>query len=224
MGRTAGTRKGKKDMNSKGKTGCGCLVGILVIIMIVVGLGFHPISLRSFTKLLRYEDTIVTADAIFVPRFPEDKEGELFSDAFRQYFAGNGKTVYVEGGKVLGKDIGDIVRNMATTRGVKENVVRTIRPGDTRDTRWVPIKESFKASRLKKIIVIVPEYASRRYHAIYGSSRDSAGVIYIIKPLKVSYFPSDRWWQDDLSRALVAHEFYDLLMYYYGTLKKDTGK
>ena len=56
-------------MNDKGKAGCGCLVGVLVIIMVIAGLGFHPVSLKYVTKYLRYEDVIATADAVFVPRF-----------------------------------------------------------------------------------------------------------------------------------------------------------
>lgn len=209
-------------MNNKGKTGCGCLVGILVIIMVVAGLGFHPLSLKSFAKLLRYEDTITAADAIFVPRFPEDKTGELFSDAFREYFAGNGRTIYVETEKVPGKDVGNSLHQMAVARGVKENVVKTVYTGQTDENRTSLIKDKLAAAGLKKVIIIVPEYASRRYHMMYA--RDTARTLYMIKPLKVSYFPSDRWWRDDLSRSVMAREVYYSLAYYYKLLKKDAGK
>ncbi len=210
-------------MNDRGKTGCGCLLTILIIIMVIAGLGFHPVSLKSFTKCLRYGDPIVTADAVFVPRFPEDKNGELYGDAFREYFAGNGRTIYVEDDRVPGKNIGVVLSQMSKDRGIKENVVRTVNPGDTDDKQPSVIKGKLKAAGLKKVIVIVPEYASRRYHMIY--SRDTAGILYMIKPLKVSYFQSDSWWRDDLSRVLMAREVYSLLTYYYYLLlKKDTGK
>lgn len=205
-------------MNDRGKTGCGCLLTILIIIMVIAGLGFHPVSLKSFTKFLRYEDPIVTADAVFVPRFPEDKNGELCGDAFREYFAGNGRVVYVEDDKTPGKNIAVVVSQMAKDRGIKENIVRTVNPGDMDDNRPSVIKGKLKAAGLKKVIVVVPEYASRRYHIIY--SRDTAGILYMIKPLKVSYFPSDRWWRDDLSRALMAREVYSLMTYYYNLLLK----
>jgi len=140
MGRTT---KGKKNMNNKGKTGCGCLVGILIIIMIAAGLGFHPVSLKFFAKVFRYEDMIVTADAIFVPRFPEDRNGELYSDAFREYFAGNGRTIYVENEKIPGKNIGNnILDQMASARGVKESVVKTIYPGETDENRSSPSRRN----------------------------------------------------------------------------------
>ncbi len=208
-------------MNDHGKTGCGCLVGIIIIVIVFAGLGFHPISLKSFAKFLRYEDTIVAADAIFVPRFSEDKNGELYSDAFREYFAGNGKTIHIQNEKILGKDVGNIMIEMARARGIKENVVKTIYPGDTDDPASL-IKRELTSAGLKKVIVIVPEYASRRYHMIY--SRDAAGTQYMIKPLKVSYFPGGRWWRDDLSRAIMAREVYYSLTQYYKLLKKDSGK
>ena len=206
-------------MNDRGKTGCGCLLAILVIIMVIAGIGFHPVSLKYVTKYLRYEDPIVTADAIFVPRFHEDKNGELYSDAFREYFAGNGRAVYVENDRLVGrKDIGATLNHMAQARGVKESVVKTVNPGDRDAMRPSEIKKKLKAAGLKKVIVIVPEYAARRYHVIY--SRDTGGTLYMIKPLKVSYFQSDRWWRDHLSRALTAHEVYTVLVDYYNEFAK----
>ena len=204
-------------MNDKGKAGCGCLVGVLVIIMVIAGLGFHPVSLKYVTKYLRYEDVIATADAVFVPRFYEDKNNELYSDAFREYFAGNGRTIYVEDDRLAGKkDTGATLRQMAQDRGVKENAVKTVNPGNRDVMRPSEIKKKLKAAGLKKVIVIVPEYAARRYHREY--SRETGGTMYMIKPLKVSYFKSDSWWRDSLSRALTAHEVYTVLMDYYRDL------
>jgi hypothetical protein len=215
-------KKGKNAMNDKGKAGCGCLVIILVIIMVTAGIGFHPVSLKFITKFFRYADVVVTADAIFVPRFPEDKNGELYRDAFREYFAGNGKIIFVENDSLLGRDLGATLNQMAQARGVKENVIRTVNPGDRGDARPAELKRKLKATGLKKIIVIVPEYSARRYHMIY--SRDTGGVLYMIKPLKVSYFKSDQWWRDGLSRSIMAHEAYALSTFYYDRLlKKEPG-
>lgn len=210
-------------MNDNGKAGCGCLVVVLVIIMVIAGLGFHPVSLKYITKYLRYEDVIVTADAVFVPRFHEDRNGELYSDAFREYFAGNGRAIYVENDRLVGRqDIGRTLHQMARERGVKESAVKTVNPGNRDLMRPSEIKKKLKAAGLKKVIVIVPEYAARRYHLEY--SRDTGGTLYMIKPLKVSYFKSDSWWRDSLSRALTAHEAYTVLMDYYNELrKKDPG-
>ena len=210
-------------MNNKGKAGCGCLVVVLVIVMVIAGLGFHPVSLKHITKYLRYEDVIVTADAVFVPRFHEDKNNELYSDAFREYFAGNGRAIYVEDDRLVGRrDIAVTLRQMAQKRGVKENAVKTVNPGNRDLMRPSEIKKRLKAAGLKKVIVIVPEYAARRYHREY--SRDTGGPLYMIKPLKVSYFKSDNWWRDSLSRSLTAHEVYIVLMDHYKELgKKDPG-
>lgn len=210
-------------MNDSGKTGCGCLIVVLVIIMVIAGLSFHPVSLRSFTKFLRYEDIATTADAVFVPRFGEDTKDELYRDAFREYFAGNGRIIYIQNDMRYGKDISVILGEMARERGVKENIVRIIDPGNADDTVQAVIKGKLKAAGLKKIIVIVPEYASRRYHMIY--SRETAGVLYMIKPIKVSYFQNERWWRDDLSRGIMAREAYNLALYGFALFRsKETGR
>lgn len=211
-------------MGSKGKAGCGCLMGILITIMILAGVLFHPISLKFMAKQFRYEDKIVPADAIFVPRFPEDRNGEVYVQAFREYFDGNGKAVYIEDDKVLGMDIGDLLSRMAKERGIKEGVIKPVRPGDDRGKATTILKERLKAAGLKKVIVVVPGYVSRRYHQMYDSSRDGNAVLYMIKPVQVSYFRSDGWWRDDLSRSIMAREFYTSLVYYYSLLRKDTAK
>jgi len=210
-------------MDNKGKAGCGCLVGILIILMIFLGLGFHPVSLKTFAKVFRYGDPIVTADVVFVPRFPEDKNGELYADAFREYFAGNGRAIYAENEKMTGNDISNTLNEMARARGVREKIVRTISTGGTDDdNRPSLIKNKLRSAGMKKVIVIVPEYASRRYHVMY--SRETSGVLYMIKPLKVSYFQSDHWWRDDISRGLMAREAYHSLKYCFEFLKKQFGK
>jgi len=220
MARARNTKKSK--MNDEGKAGCGCLVFTLIVMMVVAGLGFHPLSLKFFAKCLRYEDPIITADAVFVPRFTEDKDGELYSDAFREYFAGNGRTIYVENEKAPGNDVSNVLRQMARARGIKESVVKTVYLGEMDGDRSSSVKGKLRAAGLKKVILIVPEYASRRYHMMY--SLDPGGTIYMIKPLKVSYFQSDRWWRDDLSRTLIAREMYNASTYCYKLLKKETGK
>ncbi len=208
-------------MGIKGKAGCGCLIGILVVVMILAGVLLHPVSLRFAGKSFRYEDKIVPADAIFVPRFPDDHDGELYVEAFREYFAGDGRVVYIENDKVLGTDIYDLVSGMAKSRGVKENVTKSLFAGDLGDRRHAFFKEKFRGAGLKKVIIVVPEYASRRYHQVYDSSRDGGAVLYMVKPVKVSYFRADKWWRDDLSRSIMAREFYDSLLYYYSILRKD---
>lgn len=208
-------------MGVKGKVGCGCLIGILVVIMIVAGVSMHPVSLKFAGKSLRYEDKIVPADAIFVPRFAEDHNGELYVEAFREYFAGNGKVVYIENDRVLGTDIFDLVSRLAKSRGIKDNVTRPLSAGDMGDRKTAFFKQKLKEAGLKKVIVVVPEYASRRYHNMYDPTRDGGAVLYMIKPAKVSYFGADTWWRDDLSRSLIAREIYTSLLYYYSLLRKE---
>ncbi len=211
----------RRYMGIKGKVGCGCLIGILVVIMILAGVSIHPVSLRFVGKSFRYEDKIVPADAVFVPRFAEDHNGELYVEAFREYFSGNGKVVYIENDKVLGTDIHDLVSRLAKSRGIKDSVTKPLYAGDMGDGKTAFFKQKLKEAGLKKVIVVVPEYASRRYHNMYDPTRDGGVVLYMIKPAKVSYFRADRWWRDELSRSLMAREFYASLLYYYSLLRKE---
>ncbi|MCK7468493.1 MAG: hypothetical protein MZU91_10590, partial [Desulfosudis oleivorans] len=66
---------------------------VLIVIMVLTGALIHPISLEFIGNQFQYEDKIFTSDAIFVPRFPEDRNGELYVEAFRDYSAGNGKLI-----------------------------------------------------------------------------------------------------------------------------------
>ena len=221
---STGRRKGTEHMDSKGKMGCGCLVGGLIIIMILTGVFLHPVSLKFMAKQVRYEDKIVPADAVFVPRFPEDRNGELYVEAFREYFSGNGKVVYIEDDKVLGTDIYDLVSRMAKTRGIKDGAIKSVEPGNNGGKKTTVLKEKLKAAGIRKVIVVVPEYASRRYHQMYDSTRDGGAILCMIKPVQVSYFRKDAWWRDELSRSIMGREFYTSLTYYYSLLRKDNAK
>ncbi|MHB8108545.1 MAG: SGNH/GDSL hydrolase family protein [Syntrophorhabdaceae bacterium] len=217
-------KQGTCRIGNKGRAGCGCLLTTLIIIMIIAGLGFHPVTLKYTAKYFRYEDKIFPADALFVPVFPEDNTGEVYADAFREYFSGNTRMIYVETDRILGNDTGNMVLRMAKERGVKESAIKLIPAGNNAPVTTDTIKKTLKNAGARKIIILVPDYASRRYHAMYPSDNDPSGIVFMIKSLRVSYFRSDKWWRDELSRALLARESYNLLVYYYTVLRKDTTK
>ncbi|HVN98302.1 MAG TPA: hypothetical protein VMT62_17885 [Syntrophorhabdaceae bacterium] len=206
-------------MGNQGKSGCGCLVFILVICMVLVGVLIHPFSLRLMAKQMRYEDKIVPSDSVFVPRFVEDRNGELYTEAFREYWAGNCKAIYVEEDRIFGIGIADLVAKMAQTKGIKENIVKPVSAEGEEDARLTTIKEKFQAMGVKKVIILVPEYASRRFHDIFDSSRGQAKTLFMIKPVEVSYFKKDRWWKDGTSRIVFVKEVYELGSYYFSGFK-----
>jgi hypothetical protein len=215
-------------MNNEGKAGCGCLIFILVACMIIAGILIHPFSLRTIASQLRYEDKIFPSDAIFVPRFFEDKNGELYTEAFREYWAGNGKTIWIEDDTILGISILDIVAKTAHTRGIKEGVLKKINLVGEDIAKVNKTKEAFLKAGIKKVIILVPEYASRRFHLFYSSSRDGTQLAYVIKPVNMSYFKKDKWWKESMSRDMFLKELSYIASYYierfkYGE-KKDTDK
>ncbi len=205
-------------MGNKGKTGCGCLLFILVICMVLTGALIHPFSLKLIARQMRHADKIVPADIIFVHRFAEDKNGELYADAFREYWAGNGKVIYVEEDKIFGASIQDVIAKMAKTRGIKENIVKAVDAPGEEMIKVNKIKEKIRAMGYKKVIVLVPEYASKRFYLLYGSSQDKDKVFYIIKPVEVSYFKKDAWWKDNTSRMVFLKEAYDTGTHYVSKL------
>ncbi|HPP07028.1 MAG TPA: hypothetical protein PLW88_06625, partial [Syntrophorhabdaceae bacterium] len=190
-------------MNNKGKAGCGCLFILLVIIMVFIGLFIHPFTLKIIGKQFRYEDKIFKSDVIFVPYFSEDKFGDTYIEAFREYYAGNGRAIWIEDDKVLGASVFDIVIQLAKARGIKENVIFKVDLDKDEKARAEKIKNLFVKSGVKKVIVIVPEYASKRFHLLFN---EEERLTFIIKPVQVFYFKMDRWWKDGVSRQLLFRE------------------
>ena len=199
---------------------------VLVIFLVTVAAFMHPFTLRLLADRLVYKDPIVTSDAILVPYFPEDRNGELFMDAFREFWAGNGKFILVEEQRVFGLSLTELVRRLAEERGIKEPVVRKVEvetdgPGDP-----VTLKKKVSALRLKKVIVVVPDYASRRFHAAFEGPGEGEKTIYLIRPVAMSYFTRERWWRTAATRRIATSEIYGTLALYVGRLTggKDKNK
>jgi hypothetical protein len=194
--------------SSTGRSGCGCLIMVLVVFLVIAALMMHPLSLRILGDRLVYKDAIVTSDAILVPYFPEDRNGELFMDAFREFWAGNGKLILVEEQRVFGLSLAELVQRLATERGIKEPVVRKVEVGADSAGNPQRLKEKVSALHLRKVIIVVPEYASRRFHAAFNDSEGPGKSLYLIRPVTVSYFAGDKWWKNATSRTIAAKEVY----------------
>jgi hypothetical protein len=200
--------------SSAGRAGCGCLIIVLVVFLVIAALILHPFSLRILGDRLVYRDAIVPSDAIVVPYFPEDKNGELFMDAFREFWAGNGKLIFVEEQRVFGLSLAELVQRVAEERGIKQPVVRKIEVGAERPGDPARLREKVSTLPLKKVIVIVPDYASRRFHAAFDASKGDERQLYLIKPVAMSYFVRDRWWKSAAARSLAAREVYGTFSFY----------
>ncbi|MCX8109849.1 MAG: hypothetical protein N3D15_01170 [Syntrophorhabdaceae bacterium] len=206
-------------MNNKGRAGCGCLLIILVIFMVFIGISIHPFTLRIIGKQFRYEDKVFKSDVIFVPRFNEDKNGETYIDAFREYWAGNGNTITIEEDNIMGLSLLEIVTRLAKARGIKADAIKKIDIKGNSVEKVDRIKEAFGKSGVKKVIILVPEYASRRFHLLYGPSKDKEGIVFIIKPVSVSYFKMERWWKENISRVILFREACSLCSFYFNRFK-----
>jgi hypothetical protein len=215
--------------NRKGKAGCGCLLFVVIVCMVLAALLVHPFSLRVLTGLLIYQDKIVPSDALLVPRFLEDKNGELYQEAFREFWAGNGRMIYVQDDQVLGMSVKEIVAKMAKQRGIKEDVVKKLDIGSEDKAAVSKLTEELEQVGVKKAILLVPEYASKRFHLLYGSEGANEKVIFLVKPVTVSYFKREKWWANEFSRGAMQRELYTLGSFYfsrfkYGQKSEETGK
>lgn len=195
---------------AKGKAGCGCLIFILIVIMVLTGLFMHPLTLKFLGNRFSYEDKASPSDAIFVPRFPEDKEGELYVEAFRDYWAGKGKIIWVEDDKIFGISIIEMIHRMARSRNIKEDAIRQMDLEGEGQAKAAKARERFHHLKYKTVIVLVPEYASRRFHLLYNSSQNDGKTVFLVKPVSVSSFKRDSWWKDAASRSLMCHEVVSL--------------
>ncbi len=215
-------------MNTKGKAGCGCLFIMLVVFMVFIGIFIHPFTLRTIVRQFRYEDKIFKSDIIFVPRFHEDKNGEVYIEAFREYWSGNGNKICIEDDNLMGISMVEVVTRMAKARGIKSDAITKIEANGERDEKTGKIVEGLIKLGAKKVIIIVPEYASRRFHLIYSSKGYIDKIVFMIKPVAVSYFKMDRWWRESGSRVIIIKEIGSLGSFYfnrfkYGDKKKDQG-
>jgi hypothetical protein len=210
----------------KGRAGCGCLLFVLIVCMVLAGVLIHPFSLRLVAGGFRYADMVMPCDAIFVPRFTEDKNGEVYTEAFREYWAGNGKALWVEDDRIFGFTMKDIVERMAKKRGIKEGTVHALEVEGDDVAKAGPVRQAFAKQGFKKILLVVPDYASRRYHLLYGPRESGDPMLFLVKPVGVSYFKADKWWRTDLSRAVMGRELYRICLLYvdrfkYGRKGKD---
>ncbi len=210
-------------MGKAGKSGCGCLVFLVAFCMVIAGLMMHPLSLKFIGNQFRYEDKVFSADAVYIPRFPEDRQGELFDEAFREYGRGNARAIWIEDDKILGTSITEFVQKLARNRGVKDAVIRAVSLPADRRAMTARVREQFTAAGFKKVIVVVPDYASRRFHLLFGSGQEDGKVAYMIKPVAVTYFHQTGWWKDGTSRAVLFREIASIAAYYSDSITGGKG-
>jgi hypothetical protein len=204
-------RSEKKGKSPKGRAGCGCLLFVLVACMVLAGALIHPLSLRTIAGRFVYSDKVVPCDAIFVPRFPEDRSGEIYAEAFKEYWSGNGKAIWIENDRLYGLTMKDIVEKMAKARGIKENVIRALETEGDGAAQPEKVKEMLARHGVRKVLIVVPEYASRRFHRLYGSEESERDrSLFLVRATNVSYFKVEKWWKNDVSRSLVEREMYEL--------------
>lgn len=211
-------------MKNEGKAGCGCLIFILVICMVAIGILVHPFTLKLIGSQFKYEDKIFPSDAVFVPRFTEDSNGELYTEAFKEYREGNAKTIIIEDDKLFGVSLLDLVQKMARMHGIKEAAVKGLNVEGEGKAGVDRIKGQFQKMGFKKVIVLVPVYASRRFHILYGSSGEDGKVLYLIKPVTVSYFTMHKWWKSGAARGLLLKEAYLIGLYQLERFKHGDSK
>jgi hypothetical protein len=196
--------------------------------MILAGILVHPFSLKIMADRFRHEDKVVPCDAIFVPRFAEDKNGELYTEAFREYWAGNGKAIWVEDDRLFGFGMKDLVGRMAKERGIKEGAVHALTVAGDDAAKGRQARAELLKQGIKKIVLVVPGYASKRYQLLYSPTKADDSMLVLVKPVSVSYFKTDKWWSDDLSRTLMGREFYRMGLFYITRFthdeKGDSGK
>ena len=212
-------------LGQRGKAGCVCFLFCLVIALVAVGLFLHPLSLRFVFNQLRYEDKVFPSDAIFVPRFAEDRQGETYTAAFGELKAGNGKAIWIEEDTILGTSILDPVQRMAKNQGVRGDLIKGVHLKGSSPEKMRRLSELASGQQVKKVIVVVPEYASRTYHACLAPLDGEGKTVFLVRPVKVSYFLKEAWWKDTVSRALVLREFSALGGIYIDRFKYgDPGK
>lgn len=207
-------------MNKDGKGGCGCLITILIVFLILLGLAIHPLSLRFIGRQFVYTDKIFASDVIFVPRFAEDKNGEVYDAAFREFSSGNGKFIWIEDEMIFETSLAEIIGKKARLKGIKDDAIRKIEISGHGQAKADKIKAAFAREGIRKAIIIVPEYASRRFRLLFGDSGNDGKTLFLVKSARVSFFTTDGWWKVAKSRVLLAEELSLIASSYFDRIKK----
>lgn len=202
----------------QGKVGCGCLFFSFLALLVALFLFLHPLTLRIVGKQLIYADKVHYSDVIFVPKFSEDTEGETYVAAFEELKKGSAKSIWIEDYEILRTSVVSILKKLAKERGIKEDLIKGVNLNGNEAEKRKTLAELLKKERAKKTIVMVPEYASRRFHILYRSSENGEQVFFVV-PVKVRYFNSEKWWKESVSRDVVIKEYAAILSIFLDNFK-----
>jgi hypothetical protein len=114
----------------------------------------------------------------------------------------------VEDDRLFGFGMKDMVGRMAKERGIKEGAVHALAVEGNDAAKAQRARAELLKQGIKKIVLVVPGYASKRYQLLYTPAKGEDSMLVLVKPVSVSYFKADKWWSDDLSRTLMGREFY----------------
>ena len=200
---------------NKGRAGCGCLLFAARRLHGRRGCA-HPSFLvqgLAAASATRTDRAVRRRFRAAVRR--KTRTGRSTREAFREYWAGNGKAIWVENDRVLGLTMKEIVARMAKARGIKEGAIKA----------WTSRKAT-RRSRLPRRSRRSQNRGSRRWSSwcpitprrdsTCSTSRGRKGegpLLFLVKPVEVSYFKTDKWWKDDLSRALMGQNLRVGLLY-----------
>lgn len=211
-------------MKEKGRIGCGCLT-LLVIVLVAAAVSVHPLTLRFIGSRFEYADKISSAEVILVPFFTEDRQGELHTEAIREFLSGAGRKILVEDGPLFTTTVYRLFLQMAKERGVKERDTSAIETRGDLEERIAQMETFLNRKGIKSVLFLSPSYASLRLHLLL---RDREEIKFFVKPCAVMYFRKDTWWKDPLSRSLLVKEMSAICSYYlrrfkYGKKKQGEG-
>ncbi|MCS7281323.1 MAG: hypothetical protein NZ583_06830 [Desulfobacterota bacterium] len=204
----------------RGRIGCGCLFMLLIVVLVVLAVLFHPLSLKFVGKQLLYADKANSSDIAFVPCFREDKNGEVYKAAIEELKKGSVKAIWIEEYTLLDTSVTQLIKGMAKSKGIKGDLIKGVRLDGKEKEKSKSLIEMCKKAGIKKVMILVPEYASRRYKVLYGES-GTKGPLFFVNPVKVTFFNVEKWWRETLSRELVIREYAAIGSLYFDELKKE---
>jgi hypothetical protein len=108
---------------------------------------------------------------------------------------------------------------MAKQRGVKEDIVKGMEIRLEEKASVPKVRERLARAGVRRAILIVPEYASERFHMLYSSGGQSDNILFLVKPVNVSYFKREKWWANEFSRAALQNELYGIGSFYFSRFK-----
>ncbi len=196
---------------------------IVFLFLLLTGAALYLLRtpiLRSFATFLIRDDSLQTADAIFVLSGGAYDRG---NEAAKIYDAGWAPVIVCTGGNEMPQlcvfDIDTLESDMARCNllqlGIPDSVIVMIRQGTSTKEEFKIILRYCAQHNLSRIIIVTSKLHTYRVNDVFRKTMKDAGVELIIRAAENSRFNELEWWKTEEGLIAINNEWIKTLYYWW---------